>query len=189
MTYLSDNCLKGFECFIFKVKFIWSESREKYSSKNPVSIPTHPPTVRFTELPSSIGKDDGLTQLSIVRRPTDTDTAFTPLHAPIPSNSTAHKHWRALGGPGRDPHNLMIIKFSKVRVQHEVYPESAEQASRFVLLVNEIEVLDKLKSSSINKFLHVFTSESMPRPTHANMVSLKNIFRDVLGFPFFLFCE
>ena len=64
----------------------------------------------------------------------------------------------------------MIIKFFKVKLQYEIYPQTAEQCNRFVLLVNDIEVLDKLKSSGINKFLHVFTSESMPRPTHANMV-------------------
>ncbi|KAI6657385.1 Autophagy-related protein 2-like protein B [Oopsacas minuta] len=144
-------------------------SRQKDKSTNKNTFPVMSPTVRFSDTSSPLYKDDGLTQLSIVRRPTDTD----PQKVKTAVNPTTNKNWKALGGPGRDPHDLMIIKLYKVKLQHEVYPPTAEQCSRFVLLVNDIEVLDKLKSSSINKFLHVFTSEAMPRPTHANILTIK----------------
>ena len=144
--------------------FVHYPCRERGASKNQVPVPVISPSVRFSDLNSS--KEDGLTQLSIARRHTEQYSKQSSKPT-LPYNH----NWKALGGPGRDPHNFMIIKLSKVKLQHEAYPTDSEQSSRFVLLVNDIEVLDKLKSSSINKFLHVFTSEAMPRPTHANMVS------------------
>lgn len=43
--------------------------------------------------------------------------------------------------------------------------------SRQVFIVQELEVRDRLASSQINKFLYLYTSESMPRRAHSNMVS------------------
>ena len=57
-------------------------------------------------------------------------------------------------------------------MQYEVYPENTEQASRQIFIVNEVEVRDRLSLSKINKFLYQYTSESLPRQTHANMVCL-----------------
>jgi len=59
----------------------------------------------------------------------------------------------------------------QVRLQHEVYPENTVQASRQILLVHELEIRDRLASSKINKFLYQYTSESLPKQSHANMVS------------------
>ena len=55
-------------------------------------------------------------------------------------------------------------------MQYEVYPENTEQASRQIFIVSEVEVRDRLSLSKINKFLYQYTSESLPRQTHANMV-------------------
>lgn len=66
--------------------------------------------------------------------------------------------------------------------QHEVYPEETatdtapgqeleeRPLSRQVLIVQELEIRDRLASSQINKFLHLHTSERLPRRTHSNMV-------------------
>lgn len=59
----------------------------------------------------------------------------------------------------------------QVRMQYEIYPDTTEQVSRQIFLVNEIEVRDRLSLSKINKFLYQYTSDSLPRQTHANMVS------------------
>lgn len=74
---------------------------------------------------------------------------------------------------------------TQVSFQHETYPAGAEAgaggprgapeaeeqpAGRQVLLVQELEVRDRLASSQINKFLYLYTSERMPRRAHANMV-------------------
>ena len=59
---------------------------------------------------------------------------------------------------------------AQVRVQHEQFAEGARHASRQILLISELEVRDRLASSRINKFLYRYTSEAMPRQSHANMV-------------------
>ena len=57
-------------------------------------------------------------------------------------------------------------------MQHEVYPEDKEQSTRFVLLVREIELVDRLAASQLNKFLSQYVSNTMPKQTHANMVRI-----------------
>ncbi|ELU17929.1 hypothetical protein CAPTEDRAFT_154368 [Capitella teleta] len=81
--------------------------------------------------------------------------------------------WQARGGPGRDIEVLMELQLSKVRFQHEVYPENTQQASRQVMLVHEVELRDRLASSNINKFLYQYSSDAVPRQTHAYMVLVK----------------
>lgn len=77
------------------------------------------------------------------------------------------------GGPGRDTDILMELQLSKVRMLHETYPANCEQVSRQVLLIHDVEVLDRLSSSPYNKFLYQYTSESTPRQTYANMLVIK----------------
>lgn len=49
-------------------------------------------------------------------------------------------------------------------------PGGEQPLSRQVFIVQELEVRDRLASSQINKFLYLYTSESMPRRAHSNMV-------------------
>lgn len=80
---------------------------------------------------------------------------------------------------------------------HEIYPETTEQASRQVILINSVEILDKLRSSQFNKLgklnvslldrvcrilneiysimftAYLYTTPNRPRQTHANMVMIK----------------
>ena len=69
-------------------------------------------------------------------------------------------------------HCLQLLLFfsPQLRIQHEVYPPDTEQASRLVLLVHDVEMRDRLAHSQINKFLYQYTTEAMPRQSHANMV-------------------
>ncbi|XP_013385934.1 autophagy-related protein 2 homolog B-like [Lingula anatina] len=82
-------------------------------------------------------------------------------------------NWHSQGGPGRDSQVLMELQMNKIRLQHEVYPENTREASRQILIINQVEIRDRLASSQINKFLYQYTSEATPRQTHANMVFLK----------------
>lgn len=97
-------------------------------------------------------------------------------------------NWYAKGGTNRDHDILIELQLNKVclnlfisktklfsmvfqvKFQHEVYPEDTQQASRQVLLVSELEIRDRLKSSQINKLLYQYTSQAQPKQTHANMV-------------------
>ncbi|EFN86545.1 Autophagy-related protein 2-like protein A [Harpegnathos saltator] len=83
--------------------------------------------------------------------------------------------WQTLGGQGRRHDVLMELQLNKIRFQHEVYPENTAEASRQVLLVNEIEIRDRLASSRINKFLYQYSSEARPKQSHANMFTMKAV--------------
>ncbi|KAJ8246974.1 hypothetical protein GJAV_G00257360 [Gymnothorax javanicus] len=104
---------------------------------------------------------------------------------PRPQNS-----WRWAGGSGRQHSLLMEIQLTKISFQHESYPLSVSAAGpvpdveggsvggeqplfRQVFIVQELEVRDRLASSQINKFLYLYTSESMPRRAHSNMLTVK----------------
>lgn len=83
---------------------------------------------------------------------------------------------------GLAPNSGLI--YPQVSFQHEVYPEESAIAggldqelderplSRQVLIVQELEIRDRLATSKINKFLHLHTSERLPRRTHSNMVRM-----------------
>ncbi|XP_059918225.1 autophagy-related protein 2 homolog A [Gadus macrocephalus] len=113
-----------------------------------------------------------------------------------PSRSTGpsrpQNSWRWAGGSGRQHALLMEIQLSKVSFQHESYPAlvsgpeaeglglgvgpcpgGEQPLSRQVFIVQELEVRDRLASSQLNKFLYLYTSESMPRRAHSNMLTVK----------------
>uniref|UniRef100_A0A3P8V0S0 Autophagy related 2A n=1 Tax=Cynoglossus semilaevis TaxID=244447 RepID=A0A3P8V0S0_CYNSE len=109
------------------------------------------------------------------------------------ASSRPQNSWRWAGGSGRQHTMLMEIQLTKVSFQHESYsviqagqdgegaavpvvgvgPGNEQPISRQVFIVQELEVRDRLASSQINKFLYLYTSESMPRRAHSNMLSVK----------------
>lgn len=95
--------------------------------------------------------------------------------SPLSNTSATKVNWQERGGSGRQLDCLMELQLNKVRFQHEKYPETTSQASRQILLIQEVEIRDRLASSQINKFLYLYTSESMPRQSHANMVVIKAV--------------
>ena len=76
---------------------------------------------------------------------------------------------------------LMMLLF-QVRVQYEIYPKQSEQSSRLAFLIHDLEVRDRLTVSSINKLLYQYTSDDIPKQTHADLVSALNL--DELTLPF-----
>uniref|UniRef100_A0A8C7ZQB0 Autophagy related 2A n=1 Tax=Oryzias sinensis TaxID=183150 RepID=A0A8C7ZQB0_9TELE len=108
----------------------------------------------------------------------------------VPS-SRPQNSWRWAGGSGRQHSLLMEIQLTKVSLQHESYPVAVtgqdgdgagapgvgpageHPLSRQVFIVQELEIRDRLASSQINKFLYLYTSESMPRRAHSNMLTVK----------------
>uniref|UniRef100_A0A8C4I474 Autophagy related 2A n=1 Tax=Dicentrarchus labrax TaxID=13489 RepID=A0A8C4I474_DICLA len=96
------------------------------------------------------------------------------------TSSRPQNSWRWAGGSGRQHTLLMEIQLTKVSFQHESYPVAVagqdgegSLLSRQVFIVQELEVRDRLASSQINKFLYLYTSESMPRRAHSNMLTVK----------------
>ncbi|XP_066279882.1 autophagy-related protein 2 homolog B-like isoform X2 [Branchiostoma lanceolatum] len=104
----------------------------------------------------------------------------SPQHSPAKAGAQRDSYsrhgrlgWQARGGPGRNTDVHVELQMNKVRLQHEVFPEDTEQASRQVLIITELEIRDRLASSQINKFLYQYTSEARPKQAHANMVMIK----------------
>ncbi|KAM7389872.1 hypothetical protein PAMP_023820 [Pampus punctatissimus] len=107
------------------------------------------------------------------------------------TSSRPQDSWRWAGGSGRQHSLLMEIQLTKVSFQHESYqvagqdgegslaaviglgPGGEQPLSRQVFIVQELEVRDRLASSQLNKFLYLYTSESMPRRAHSNMLTVK----------------
>ncbi|XP_050294529.1 autophagy-related protein 2 homolog A isoform X2 [Anthonomus grandis grandis] len=81
--------------------------------------------------------------------------------------------WMQKGGPGRDHAVLMELQLSKVKFSHEVYPDTAKEASRQVLSICDVEIRDRLATSQINKFLYQYSRQSIPREPNSNMILIK----------------
>jgi autophagy-related protein 2 len=75
------------------------------------------------------------------------------------------------GGPCRDLRTSIEFSISKARCQYDTYSEEEKVSSRFVFAIHEFEIRDRLLTrSEINKFLYLYTTEAVPRRTHADMV-------------------
>ncbi|CAG9863843.1 unnamed protein product [Phyllotreta striolata] len=85
----------------------------------------------------------------------------------------ANMNWILKGGVNRDHDVHMELHLNKVRFQHEVYPETTKQASRQVLIISDVEIVDRLESSQFNKFLYQYTSQTRPKQSHAHMIVIK----------------
>uniref|UniRef100_A0AAX7VBC1 Autophagy related 2A n=1 Tax=Astatotilapia calliptera TaxID=8154 RepID=A0AAX7VBC1_ASTCA len=90
-------------------------------------------------------------------------------------SSRPQNSWRSAGGVGRQHSLLMEIQLTKGSAAPVVGvgPGGEQPLSRQVFIVQELEVRDRLASSQINKFLYLYTSESMPRRAHSNMLTVK----------------
>ena len=77
------------------------------------------------------------------------------------------------GGPLRDLDVLVELQVNKLQLRYDVYPETAAQASRQLLLVHNVTVVDRLGASDIKKFMHHYESADLPKLSHKPMVGWK----------------
>uniref|UniRef100_A0A8C9WD17 Autophagy related 2B n=1 Tax=Scleropages formosus TaxID=113540 RepID=A0A8C9WD17_SCLFO len=154
------------------------------SSRGPLHFPV--PEVRYLIKEISVvwhlygGKDFGSgVFISSPARSRGCTPHSSPSQTPIRQSRSVG---RIGGGRGRNPDVLMEIQLTKVKFQHEVYPQGrvepssgpAEQpASRQVFIVQDLEIRDRLASSQMNKFLYLYSSKEMPRKAHSNMLTVK----------------
>ncbi|XP_057199403.1 autophagy-related protein 2 homolog B isoform X3 [Triplophysa rosa] len=153
------------------------------SSRGPLPFPI--PEVRYLVKEISVvwhlygGKDFGGGALSSSpARSRGCTPHSSPSQTPV---RQARRSSRAGGGWGRNPDVLMEIQLSKVRFQHEVYPQMTPEAgvlteqpvSRQVFSVQDLEIRDRLASSMMNKFLYLYSSKEMPRKAHSNMLTVR----------------
>lgn len=125
------------------------------------------------------GKDFGsVTSIVSPARSRGSTPHSSPSQTPV---RQAKASGRVGGGKGRNPDVLMEIQLSKVRFQHEVYPQISavsrpavdQPVSRQVFSVQDLEIRDRLATSQMNKFLYLYSSKEMPRKAHSNMLTVK----------------
>ncbi|KAF3844810.1 hypothetical protein F7725_007973 [Dissostichus mawsoni] len=153
------------------------------SSRVAMNFPT--PEVRYLIKEISViwhlygGKDfGGATFTPSPARSRGTTPHCSPSQTPV---RQAKASGRAGGGRGRNADVLMEIQLSKVRFQHEVYPQAQvasgpamdQPVSRQVFVVQDLEIRDRLATSQMNKFLYLYSSKEMPRKAHSNMLTVK----------------
>uniref|UniRef100_A0A4W5KI27 Uncharacterized protein n=1 Tax=Hucho hucho TaxID=62062 RepID=A0A4W5KI27_9TELE len=105
----------------------------------------------------------------------------SPTQLPLPDPSQGRGGGQAGGGRGRNLDVLMELQLSRVRFQHEVYPqvpvssgsEADQPKSRQVFIVQDLEIRDRLATSQMNKFLYLYSSKEMPHTAHSNMLIVR----------------
>uniref|UniRef100_A0A8D3DUE9 Autophagy related 2B n=1 Tax=Scophthalmus maximus TaxID=52904 RepID=A0A8D3DUE9_SCOMX len=155
------------------------------SSRGAVNFPI--PEVRYLIKEISViwhlygGKDFGsATFTASPARSRGSTPHSSPSQTPVRQSSASG---RVGGGKGRNPDVLMEIQLSKVKFQHEVYPQAQvasgpavdQPVSRQVFIVQDLEIRDRLASSQMNKFLYLYSSKEMPRKAHSNMLTVKAV--------------
>uniref|UniRef100_A0A665UX45 Autophagy related 2B n=1 Tax=Echeneis naucrates TaxID=173247 RepID=A0A665UX45_ECHNA len=153
------------------------------SSRGAVNFPI--PEVRYLIKEISViwhlygGKDFGSATFTASPARSRGSTPYSsPSQTPV---RQAKVSGRAGGGKGRNPDVLMEIQLSKLRFQHEVYPQAQvasgsavdQPVSRQVFIVQDLEIRDRLATSQMNKFLYLYSSKEMPRKAHSNMLTVK----------------
>uniref|UniRef100_A0A8D8U0S0 Autophagy-related protein 2 n=3 Tax=Cacopsylla melanoneura TaxID=428564 RepID=A0A8D8U0S0_9HEMI len=150
------------------------------------SVPTSPGRGRGNSIDTmsvcfSTGRLSGVKEISFSPRRESLDSVGSLKFGSSPSHSLGEglggvpSRWQNRGGPCRQHHVKMQLQLSKLRFQHDVYPDttSTAQRSRQVILIHDVEVRDRLATSNINKFLYAYSSKARPRQSHAHMVVLK----------------
>ncbi|RUS74059.1 hypothetical protein EGW08_018186 [Elysia chlorotica] len=107
----------------------------------------------------------------------------------ISGGQNRRNSWRHRGGELRDLNVLMELDLNKIRFRYEVYPQTTKQASRFKLLVNNIEIRDRVSASEINKFLVKLVDKEHPMQSSAYMLMFSGIFTRPDYLPFRQECE
>ncbi|KAG8561555.1 hypothetical protein GDO81_015389 [Engystomops pustulosus] len=166
---------------VIKDNYFGYPEKKSDTSKAPLHFPV--PVVRYVVKEVSLvwhlygGKDFGNTASC-----SSPAKHYMSPHSSPSSTPTRRSSSVVRGGRGRNQDLLMEIQLTKVKFQHEVYPQTDEMAeptlpeqpvSRQVFIVQDLEIRDRLASSQMNKFLHLYSSKEMPRKAHSNMLTVK----------------
>ncbi|KAM3919804.1 autophagy-related protein 2 homolog B isoform 1-T3 [Leptodactylus fuscus] len=169
------------DTIVIKENYFGCPERKSDTSKAPLRFPV--PVVRYVVKEVSLvwhlygGKDFG----NAASCSSPSKHYMSPHSSPA-STPTRRASSIVRGGRGRNQDLLMEIQLTKVKFQHEVYPQASEMAeptlpeqpvSRQVFIVQDLEIRDRLASSQMNKFLHLYSSKEMPRKAHSNMLTVK----------------
>lgn len=77
------------------------------------------------------------------------------------------------GGKGRQKDVCVVVSLSKVKSLFEIFEPQFDVSWRFILLIQDVVVYDKVQASLIHKMLFEYSNSSMPKRNSANMFSIK----------------
>ncbi|KAM8921116.1 autophagy-related protein 2 homolog B isoform 2-T2 [Pelodytes ibericus] len=169
------------DTILIKEQHFSSPTHKTDNRKAPLNFPS--PVVRYVVKEISLvwhlygGRDFGS-----VFPPASPAKIYMSPHSSPSSTPTRRASPLTRGGRGRNQDLLMEIQLTKIKFQHEVYPQGAlaqesslseQPVSRQVFIVQDLEIRDRLASSQMNKFLHLYSSKEMPRKAHSNMLTIK----------------
>jgi hypothetical protein len=104
----------------------------------------------------------------------DLESAHLPLRgAHSNHNARASNSFKSMGGLKRQNDTCVSICLNKVKTLFENFEPEFPLSWRFVFMVQDFEIIDKVIASKIKKMLYEYYSESMPRRKHVNMISIR----------------
>jgi autophagy-related protein 2 len=101
------------------------------------------------------------------QQPQQSGTPFG-VGADAPGRTSPHGRTSPPGSPYTN--EALVVKVDGLRVVYDEFSPLSDYASRVVLLVHQLDVLDRMADSQINKFLTDFKTDSFPRESTAEML-------------------
>eukprot|EP01135_Chromosphaera_perkinsii_P009738 Nk52_evm3s1869 gene=Nk52_evmTU3s1869 len=130
--------------------------------KSGVAVPETPIDISFDEHPEEVQ-----------RRSSKTSKGAHSVGGEYDEHAIPNE--RYLRTSTRDHDDLIEIDLKKINFDYATFPEGTQKASRMVVYIQDVEVLDKLVVSKHNKLLSYLQSELHPREANACMVKLEVI--------------
>ena len=85
----------------------------------------------------------------------------------------ATNSFKSMGGLKRNNDTCVVVCLNKVKTLFENFEPDFPLSWRFLFMVQDIEIIDRVMASKIKKMLYEYCSESMPRRKHTNMISIR----------------
>nr|XP_027201257.1 autophagy-related protein 2 homolog A-like [Dermatophagoides pteronyssinus] len=84
-----------------------------------------------------------------------------------------HFSFKSTGGFKRKTDTYVVLVLKRIRILFDQYDKNELISWLFRFMVQELEIIDKVSVSKINKMLYEYYSESMPRRQYSNMFSIR----------------
>lgn len=97
--------------------------------------------------------------------------SMRPTHCYQPIGAT--NSFKYTGGTKRQTDTCVLLCLHKVKTLFENFEPEFALSWRFLFMVQDVEIIDRVAASKIKKMLYEYCSETMPRRKHTNMITVK----------------
>nr|XP_046908744.1 autophagy-related protein 2 homolog B-like [Dermatophagoides farinae] len=98
-----------------------------------------------------------------------TTSRMTTMSNPVDT----HFSFKSTGGSKRKTDTYVVLVLKRIRILFDQFDKQESMSWLFRFMVQELEIIDKVSVSKINKMLYEYYSESMPRRQYSNMFSIR----------------